>query len=783
MEQDEKKLIEIIERMPDNLTDLQKVRYIYIEVCRFFSYNPEYITGDKEKKEELFDQDVDIHAMMENKAICSSLSRAIIHLLRELGIECNGVFFNGNRDGHLEVIVGVDGEIYELNPASDLMNVKMGFHTIGFARRMVQSSMESFLGYSYLTQNQIKELDDALGYTFGLSEEYIDEVAKRGESVEDHNFRIYMEEAVDEIANSLYSEEELNSYITSIHPDVDVSLLSSQDFDKYRIEFLMNYVNNFARKNSYIDRRDFFEHLVYNSMDIDDGELQLFSGTDTEGDLYTIAKFKGEISEEDLFYLIRENQDIRQLSMDKVRQLLDGGFKTIAKGREKDILSKDGPFRATTYDFSKEINLYIVEAETEEEMNEREAEVYAVIMLQRVRQGIAYYKEAVYNSQNNPDSITQMKMIYDEFVKFVRKHEYEKDFPAEDISDQTVGIQHLLDNLQKLEEQLMEEAEPVLKIIEDYKQALKDEAFANNYMLYHVSIKSPEEMEGGELRPHFEKTQFHQYFGEILCGSTESVESNPYILARVNGNKGMQRLSVGRNSYLLNGHDVSVEQDEKGNKRAVAKNPGYIYYMPIDEFEPVIQLKYNQDKNEYHFEFEEEWVTDHPIRIPREVTEHIGAKGEIKEYPEDIDEPEVFAIEKYDDVTSILEHNQILINNDLGKRPIDLLVKNVQTNMHVSQRIIDYIRDKKVTYLNAEVGVNVYKGIVNMSKLPVINYQAEAILHGQSVVTTEEVRPQRARIRAFVENAIRSKSVTYGDYMEIMRMRLPEEKDDKKQEQ
>ena len=103
--------------------------------------------------------------------------------------------------------------------------------------------------------------------------------------------------------------------------------------------------------------------------------------------------------------------------------------------------------------------------------------------------------------------------------------------------------------------------------------------------------------------------------------------------------------------------------------------------------------------------------------------------------------------------------------------------------MHISQRIIEYIRDKEVTYLNAEVGVNAHKGIVNMSKLPVISYKAEEILHGPSIVTTEEVRAQKIKLRDFVENAIRSKSVTYGSYMQIMNMRLPEEKDDKKQEQ
>lgn len=781
MEPNDKRLIEIVERMPDNLTDMQKVRYVYMEVCRFFVYNPEYVTGDSKKKEELFNQDVDIRAMMGNKAICSSLSRAVIYLLKELGIECNGVYFNVRREGHLEVIVGVDGEIYELDPARDLMNVKMGFQTEGFAKKMYQRSNEDFWGYSELTDEQIKKLDDAIGYTYGLSSEYIDKIKNRGESVEDYNFTMYMDEAVEEIGNALYNIDLLNEYIKSIHPSVDTDALSDQDYDEYRIEFVMQYVNNFAKNHSYMDRRDFFEKLVRNTMDIDDDTFQLFSGTDIQGDLYTIAKYRGEISEADLFYLIREGQDIRQLDVEEVKELLDNGFKTISKGKEKNLLSKDGQFKSTTFDFGCEINLYIEEAESEEEMIEREAEVYAALMLQKVREGIALYKEAIYYSKDNPDSSKKVSFIYDEFVKFMREHEYDGIFSTEDLSNPEIGFSHLLENMEKLESKLIEEAGPVLQIIEDYKQALKDEAIANNYMLYHISTKSPEEMEDGVLKPHYEKTQFGQHFGKILCGSTESVKTNAYILSRVNGD-GMYRLPVGKHSYLLKGHGVSVVQGEDGSKRVVSKKPGYIYYLPIDEFEPVIMLKYNRHKNEYSFLFEEEWVTDKEIAIPKEVTEHLGELGDTKKNPDNEGNREVFSIEKYNDVTSILEHNQFIINNELGQNAINMLVKNIQVNMHIVHRIIAYIRDKQVTYLNGEAGINVHRDAAEASKLPQISYTADAILHGPSVVTTDEVSAQKHRIRDFVENALRKKNITYVDYMRIMSMKLPDDNEKNKKD-
>ena len=129
MNQRNKVLNEIVINMPEGLTEIQKVRYLYLEVCRFFVYNPEYITGDGEKKKELFNQDINIDELTNNKGICSSISRALIYLLERCNIQCNGVCFIGRFEGHMEIAVRADGKVYQLDPSKDLMNVKMGYKT------------------------------------------------------------------------------------------------------------------------------------------------------------------------------------------------------------------------------------------------------------------------------------------------------------------------------------------------------------------------------------------------------------------------------------------------------------------------------------------------------------------------------------------------------------------------------------------------------------------------------------------------------------------------------
>ena len=50
----------IIEDMPKELNQIEMVRYIYIQLGKYFSYDEKYITSESdEKKREIFDRDIE----------------------------------------------------------------------------------------------------------------------------------------------------------------------------------------------------------------------------------------------------------------------------------------------------------------------------------------------------------------------------------------------------------------------------------------------------------------------------------------------------------------------------------------------------------------------------------------------------------------------------------------------------------------------------------------------------------------------------------------------------
>ena len=72
----------------DTMSELEKARYIYIEICKVFSYNNIYnILDDENKKQNIFDEDIDINKYYidiehpyQNKLICSHMAKLYIFL-------------------------------------------------------------------------------------------------------------------------------------------------------------------------------------------------------------------------------------------------------------------------------------------------------------------------------------------------------------------------------------------------------------------------------------------------------------------------------------------------------------------------------------------------------------------------------------------------------------------------------------------------------------------------------------------------------------------------------
>ena len=120
-----------LENIPQNLTQIEMARYIYIELGRYFFYDERYIISDSdEEKRKIFDRDID--DIVNNKAVCTSLSRIYENLLDRVGIKSKTRLVKGERLGHGYTEIEIDGKKYRTDLIHDLMYIKTGFKTRHF---------------------------------------------------------------------------------------------------------------------------------------------------------------------------------------------------------------------------------------------------------------------------------------------------------------------------------------------------------------------------------------------------------------------------------------------------------------------------------------------------------------------------------------------------------------------------------------------------------------------------------------------------------------------------
>ena len=154
----------IIEDMPKELNQIEMVRYIYIQLGKYFSYNKKYITSESdEKKREIFDRDIE--DIENDKVVCTSLSRIYERLLKRVGINAKTVLIPGERLGHAFTEIEIDGRKYFTGLVRDLMRIKTGFKTNEFMiddpDRFGEDSE-----FTALSDEELKKIDDKIGYTY-----------------------------------------------------------------------------------------------------------------------------------------------------------------------------------------------------------------------------------------------------------------------------------------------------------------------------------------------------------------------------------------------------------------------------------------------------------------------------------------------------------------------------------------------------------------------------------------------------------------------------------------
>lgn len=158
------KLVErLIEKIPEEYSDLEKARYLYINLAKIFTFDKDYYLGNSKMQKKLIFQankeaigKREIVLNRKNKAICISISKAFNYALNRVGIDASSYKANID-DPHISSKFFIDGKSYLADLQLDLMYIQMGRETRFFGKGF---------GNESLTDEEIRKIDNKIGYNF-----------------------------------------------------------------------------------------------------------------------------------------------------------------------------------------------------------------------------------------------------------------------------------------------------------------------------------------------------------------------------------------------------------------------------------------------------------------------------------------------------------------------------------------------------------------------------------------------------------------------------------------
>ena len=164
--------------------ELTKIRYIYLYVCKLFSYDMRFYSRSPRIKEEIYNKKIDITNVTDVEVVCFNISCVLVELLHYFGFDAKMEIEQNDDDfSHAYVITECmnNNELYKLklDPTKkrDMTRVKLDSPTLGFSDvddhvdfkdsviysdQVIKKSQEPINHEEYYDTISIKELNDVM---------------------------------------------------------------------------------------------------------------------------------------------------------------------------------------------------------------------------------------------------------------------------------------------------------------------------------------------------------------------------------------------------------------------------------------------------------------------------------------------------------------------------------------------------------------------------------------------------------------------------------------------
>lgn len=251
----------IINNMPQNLSEIEKAYYIYLELGKIVSENPNFVFTDLKGKEKLYDDEIDSNYY----GICKSISELYVSILRDkrIGISADLVKKQPESSiSHIDVVLKINGNNYIVNLISDLSRIKTSRRVNSFCFDLNRSQnhpiideenelylirLENYYGkIDSLTREDIEQLDKKLGYSF-----FIPQLSN------DNERGFYTEDAIELLRKDMNNPDSFKKYV--LH-NKDVP---KKEILKYKLDYIFENINKLTDYNSNMNYLENIRYYVY----------------------------------------------------------------------------------------------------------------------------------------------------------------------------------------------------------------------------------------------------------------------------------------------------------------------------------------------------------------------------------------------------------------------------------------------------------------------------------------------------------------------------------------
>lgn len=149
----------LIAQIPNNLSEIEKARYVYLELGKLLCYDEKYWFGNSEIKNRIYKKSLlstpsfsEIQENKKKKAICISISKLYSSVLQEIGIKSG----QQKENDHFYTYFFIKDKLFYADLNNDMKYIQLDLPTSYFCIE----------GTNVLSKEQLLKIDDKLGFYY-----------------------------------------------------------------------------------------------------------------------------------------------------------------------------------------------------------------------------------------------------------------------------------------------------------------------------------------------------------------------------------------------------------------------------------------------------------------------------------------------------------------------------------------------------------------------------------------------------------------------------------------